>query len=228
MNTSQLVISDEPALEVKNEHIFASSVEIAQKFGKRHWIVIRAIEKLVASGRFTEHNFVSSKYQDSTGRNLPFYMMDRHGFSILVMGFTGNAALDWKIKYDRAFEKMATELMNQQVARIDYLPGYHDLHEIVDKQAAVAAAKGSRLTRRLAHINTNKMLNKCMGISSGQRSSLSSMGRSAISMAQTIANAAIKNDLESGGDHKTSYAAAKKAVGGYAAHVPGEFPMLMA
>jgi len=38
------------------------------------------------------------------------YEMDRDGFSLLVMGFTGEKALQWKIKYIEAFNQMESEL----------------------------------------------------------------------------------------------------------------------
>lgn len=36
--------------------------------------------------------------------------MTRDGFSLLVMGFTGNRALEWKLKYIEAFNHMEAEL----------------------------------------------------------------------------------------------------------------------
>ncbi len=34
------------------------------------------------------------------------YLMNRDGFSLLVMGFTGAKALEWKLKYIEAFNAM--------------------------------------------------------------------------------------------------------------------------
>jgi phage regulator Rha-like protein len=42
------------------------------------------------------------------------FLMDRDGFSLLVMGFTGNKALAWKLKYIEAFNRMEAELMKRQ------------------------------------------------------------------------------------------------------------------
>ena len=36
--------------------------------------------------------------------------MDKDGFSLLVMGFTGKEALEWKIKYIKAFNAMEQEI----------------------------------------------------------------------------------------------------------------------
>lgn len=54
--------------------------------------------------------FVSSTYKNSRGRNYDEFLMDRDGFSLLVMGFTGKKALEWKLKYIDAFNKMEETL----------------------------------------------------------------------------------------------------------------------
>lgn len=36
------------------------------------------------------------------------YLMNRQGFEILVMGFTGEKALEWKLAYSDAFSRMET------------------------------------------------------------------------------------------------------------------------
>ena len=215
-------IGTDPTIEVWRDRPVATSMNVAKRFGKRHADVMRLVKKLVESGRFTERNFALSEYTDSTGRRLPMYLIDRHGFSILAMGFTGDAALDWKIRYDLAFERMATELMNRTVSRRDYLPGYHQLHETVDRQAVVAQEQGSSLTRAVAHSNVNRMLNSLFGIEPGQRESLSSSGRSIMAVAQTLAEKAIQTDLDNGGDHKTSYQHSKAAVQRFIEQLPGQ------
>ncbi len=41
--------------------------------------------------------------------------MDRDGFSILVMGFTGKKALEWKLKYIEAFNNMEEKLKSSNI-----------------------------------------------------------------------------------------------------------------
>lgn len=38
------------------------------------------------------------------------YIMNRDGFSLLAMGFTGKKALEWKLKYINAFNEMERQL----------------------------------------------------------------------------------------------------------------------
>ena len=38
------------------------------------------------------------------------YLMNRDGFSLLAMGFTGKEAVEWKLKYIEAFNAMEQQL----------------------------------------------------------------------------------------------------------------------
>lgn len=97
-----------------NEGILTvSSVQVAKDFEKRHKNVIRAIEDLIdqTSAQNSANLFYPSIYADKYGRNQKAYEMTRDGFSLLVMGFTGKKALDWKLKYIDAFNIMEQQLL---------------------------------------------------------------------------------------------------------------------
>lgn len=89
----------------------ANSLMVAKMFGKQHGHVLRDIEKITESksglsDEFIKLNFELSKYKDSTGRNLPCYNMTRDGFTLLVMGYTGKKAMQFKEAYIRRFNQM--------------------------------------------------------------------------------------------------------------------------
>lgn len=65
--------------------------------------------------------FFKSEYISAQNKKLPEYLMNRDGFSLLVMGFTGKAAFEWKLKYITAFNAMEKQLMNQKQAVLDGL-----------------------------------------------------------------------------------------------------------
>lgn len=90
--------------------ILASSREVAEKFGKRNPDVNRAIENLIVQNCTVRNMFIKTSYTSSRGREENEYLMDRDGFSLLVMGFTGKKALEWKLKYIDAFNKMEETL----------------------------------------------------------------------------------------------------------------------
>lgn len=50
--------------------------------------------------------FKKSTYVNSQNKTQPMYRMNRDGFSLLAMGFTGKEALKWKLKYIEAFNAM--------------------------------------------------------------------------------------------------------------------------
>ena len=92
----------------KRDEAVCSSLQVAEKFGKRHADVIRAINNLVEndSTQNCVRCFNKSSYMDAKGEKRPMYVMNRDGFTFLVMGFTGNKANEWKWQYIKAFNKM--------------------------------------------------------------------------------------------------------------------------
>lgn len=93
-----------------------SSREVAEDFEKRHDSVLRNIDSLMQEiqppqncGRY----FLPSSYADRKGEQRKEYLMTRDGFSLLAMGFTGAKALEWKLKYIEAFNKMENSLKQE-------------------------------------------------------------------------------------------------------------------
>ncbi|MBU2647856.1 Rha family transcriptional regulator [bacterium] len=105
-----------PNLIVVDGRVKTTSLDVAEKFGKRHTHVLRTINNLECSKKFTETNFGLSEYEDSTGRKLPIYEITKDGFIFLVMGFTGKLAARIKEKYIAAFNRMEDELKKQWLA----------------------------------------------------------------------------------------------------------------
>lgn len=108
--------------------VLTNSLLVAEKFGKRHADVIRSIEKLLhtedeslnAKMRLA---FESSSYVDSTGKSNPVYIMNRKGFSILVMGYNGVKALNFKNDFYDAFDLMEQDLKehNRRLSGAEFL-----------------------------------------------------------------------------------------------------------
>lgn len=99
----------------QNDQVLTNSLLVAEKFGKRHADVIRSIDNILntedellnAKMRLA---FVSTTYEDSTGKSNPAYIMNQKGFSILVMGWNGIKALKFKNEFYDAFEAMERSL----------------------------------------------------------------------------------------------------------------------
>lgn len=102
-------------VKIENNQAVVSSRSIAEHFEKQHKDVLRSIKNLLAGDeRKIAPMFYESTALDSYGRKQKIYLMNRDGFTLLAMGFTGKKALDWKVKYIEAFNKMEKQLAAQQ------------------------------------------------------------------------------------------------------------------
>lgn len=100
-------------VEIKNNQVVVNSRDVAEHFGKRRDHVLRDIEELIRKDppKIGEM-FHRVETPDSYGRMQKSYYMNRDGFSLLVMGFTGEEAIEWKLKYIEAFNEMEKKLKN--------------------------------------------------------------------------------------------------------------------
>ncbi len=89
-----------------NDQALTNSLLVAEKFGKKHYHVMDSIRNLLNSHEKSGQYFVLDTYVDNSGKENPMYVMNRDGFTLLVMGFTGEKALQFKIDYIEAFNKM--------------------------------------------------------------------------------------------------------------------------
>lgn len=103
---------NEIILQNKDGQILASSRDVAERFGKRHDKLTSEIERMYSELIGYAQNgghpmFIKTTYINSQNhQEYKEYLMNRDGFSLLVMGFTGKKALEWKLKYIEAFNKM--------------------------------------------------------------------------------------------------------------------------
>lgn len=96
-----------------NGQLTVSSLQVATNFGKRHCDVLESIENLKTENSVLKNMFIESTYKvEGNNKTYKCYDITRDGFSLLVMGFTGKKALEWKIKYIEAFNAMETQLKN--------------------------------------------------------------------------------------------------------------------
>ncbi|MFQ8632113.1 MAG: Rha family transcriptional regulator [Intestinibacter bartlettii] len=97
-----------------------SSREVANNFEKKHKHVLECIENLKEGvAEKSADLFIESKYQHPQNKQwYKEYLLTRDGFSLLVMGFTGAKALEWKLKYIEAFNKMEQYIKEQQVPQL--------------------------------------------------------------------------------------------------------------
>lgn len=129
----------EIVLSTKSGEPVASSRQVAENFGKEHKDTLESIRQILAA----ENSATKSMFYETTfenrGKQYPMYLMNRDGFTLLAMGFTGKAALEWKLKYIAAFNEMEKKLAEQpQLTRSQLLAtaliAAHEELEEKDKQ----------------------------------------------------------------------------------------------
>lgn len=113
MQENSSIGASAPVLSIVKNQVTALSTDVAQFFGKLHKHVIRDIENLLSNlPAERQSNFgLCFEYSElQNGKALKRYRMTRDGFTLLVMGWTGEKALQFKIAWLDAFNKMEEEL----------------------------------------------------------------------------------------------------------------------
>lgn len=98
-------------VEIKNDRPMTTSIMIAEVFSKEHNEVMKKIRANIEF--FNEGNFNLVEYMDAKGEKRPMYLLDRDFASFLIMSFTGKKAVEWKLKYIKAFNDMEQSIKSQ-------------------------------------------------------------------------------------------------------------------
>ena len=146
-----VINNKEVAFESTGGIVYTDSLSLADVFEKRHSDVIRAIERLPQDD-FTERNFALSSYIDASGKQNKMYKMTRDGYSMVVMGFTGREAYEWKKQYIEAFNLLEKRWRGGMVAGQNLSAVVEMVAENLARLGEVVAtlsAQMERLDRRL-------------------------------------------------------------------------------
>lgn len=103
----------EQLVELQNGVATTTSLQVAETFEKNHQHVIEAIKNLTVENSTVKNMFKETTYVNSRGREYPMYQMDKDGFTLLVMGYTGQKATEFKLRYIQAFNEMQKQLDQQ-------------------------------------------------------------------------------------------------------------------
>lgn len=146
-----------------------TSLLVAETFGKRHDHVIRDIEELFVKtqnwvetdiqqvGTMFEKTEYETPLNNGTGavRKSPMYIMNRDGFTLLAMGFTGQKAVHFKLKYIAAFNTMEKQLTTQVKDMAELTAKVNTLVKQLDysKKLIEANKEISRLNERIGQMD---------------------------------------------------------------------------
>lgn len=140
-------------IKINNDNgtLTVSSLQVAEDFEKEHRNVVQAIEELKKGvAEKSADLFIESSYQHPQNKQTyKCYNLTRDGFSLLVMGFTGKKALEWKLKYIEAFNLMEQKIREQYS---DISPQLQFLIEMERKQKQLEK-KQEELENKIADIS---------------------------------------------------------------------------
>lgn len=156
---------------LKNEEALTDSLLVAEMFEKEHAKVMRSIDKLVetlAKNGERSPMFHLAKRKADDGQFHRMYYMNRDGFSLLVMGFTGKKALEWKLKYIEAFNMMEKVVMERQTAvwletRQQGKLIRKEETDVIQKLVEYAKEQGSENSQML-YMTYTKLANRIVGV----------------------------------------------------------------
>lgn len=118
MSNQETTSEKYPVVAIVNNQTITTSLNVAEVFGKRHDHVIRDINDLIKKvpEEFAAANFGANKIKvlnNPSGEEISHYKITRDGWVLLVFGFTGADAMQFKLAYLKAFNKMEEALRNQ-------------------------------------------------------------------------------------------------------------------
>lgn len=105
-----------PIVHVKNNEVFANSRDVAEFFGKQHAHVLRDIDEIISHAPDLDRGYFLMGFDPHPtvkGRVIRSFDMTKDGFTLLVMGYTGAKAMEFKLAYIKRFNEMEAELRNQ-------------------------------------------------------------------------------------------------------------------
>lgn len=218
---------------IRNEAM-TTSLKVAKYFGKPHADVLKSIDRIIedcaemASEQEKEKYpslkmFKKSTYEvEGQLRKYPFYFMNRDGFTLLAMGFTGKKALKFKLMYIAEFNKM--EKIIQQWKNAEWLEIRNSVKKdfrkltdaIRDYIIPLARKLGSTTPDNRFYVSWAKMLCKIGCYKPGTRNRLSLTQLFVLDQMQDIAVAAIKKLAPEGLPYKEIFQLAKLRLDDYA------------
>ncbi|PKG37712.1 Rha family transcriptional regulator [Psychromonas sp. Urea-02u-13] len=123
----------------QDNSITTTSKVIADSFDKEHrHVMVRIrniIEDLEASGKRGDVYFKITSYTSDQNKELPCYEMNRDGFTLVAMGFTGSDALQWKIGYLNAFNKMEEYIKSGKQTELTLVDKMREDTEMLEARA---------------------------------------------------------------------------------------------
>ena len=171
------------ALVIRKDEARIDSRVLALHFGRPHQSLFEMVKDHRAD--FEKLGLLRFQTGKANGGRPERFALLTEDQAYLLLTYTRNTAKARALKI-RLIQAFGEARRAAQSHRVEYLPTYHALHD------AIQARANGTPKERFFHINTNKLINKAVGIASGQRSSASLPQQSLLTVAQAIAAKAMQ------------------------------------
>ena len=158
MNNLSVINDVKVESKIVGEEVFTDTLKIAEVFEKNHHNVLRLISRLPKDD-FFRRNFKENSYLNKQNKSQPYYNLTRDGFSLLIMGFTGEKAYKWKTDYIKAFNLMFQELQATKIKLLEE-KGNERYREIYDLRSRLKNERRMSEARYEAISDLKKRLDK--------------------------------------------------------------------
>lgn len=194
----------------QKEQAVVSSRTVAEKFGKEHRHILEGVRNLTAENSAVKKMFLKGNYTNDRGQVYPEFLMNRDGFALLVMGFTGKEALDWKLKYIQSFNEMESYIRERQssewlITRKQGKLIRRNETDVLANLVEYAESQGSRNMRKTVYTTYSKLVNSLVGIEAGQRESVPFKTISTIMFLEDMILHTVDEEMGKGTHYKLIY-----------------------
>ncbi len=148
--------------DAKCVEAFTTSLLISDTFRKQHKMVLRKIDALPKDD-FNRRSFTPVEYVDQKGQQRLMYEINRDGFTLLAMSFTGSEAYQWKVKFIDAFNKMEQHL--KRIMTKGWLENRSEAaleHRAMCKTIEHVRALDGKGTKFFHYANESRLVNQAM------------------------------------------------------------------
>lgn len=203
----------EELVTIRKDEVVCNSLQISNMFQKNHQHILRDIDKLIVQNRTVKKMFQVSSYKAENGQIYRMYYMNRDGFSLLAMGFTGKKALEWKLKYIKAFNEMEKQLKEKQSIQWQQTRlAAKNIRKLETKEikelVQYAQAQGSENAEKY-YLALSKLANKTIGLSGGQREQATITQLNTLTLVENIIHHVIQEGIKKQLPYKDIYKTCK-------------------
>ncbi len=153
-------------LIMHNQQAVTSSTNIAETFNKQHAHILRDVDQLRKDVSNFGEMFFETTEPDSYGRDRRIYLMNRDGFTLLAMGFTGSKALHFKVEYINAFNQMERQMRQQPKSQAELIAMMAQ-NNVEQERRLSLVEQEQRNTREILALTNTDWRNKVNAILNG-------------------------------------------------------------